>query len=230
MGYSEVHTYGSSTLDNDIIAELCNKNNIKIVGSHFSAPSVFEKSEELMEMHRRWGTDIIGIGSMPKEIRNSPEGVNEFIKSFNKAAEIYAKNGFKLTYHNHNFEFIRIDGNKTIMDKLYEGFDPATTQFVLDTGWVAAGCGDVIEWMEKLAGRIDILHLKDMTMKQKDEKSITYSITEVGSGNLAWDRILDCAERIGVKSYVVEQDTNFSPTAVDSLKMSADFLSKYKTK
>lgn len=61
-----------------------------------------------------------------------------------------------------------------MMDVLVDGLDPKTTSFVLDTYWVQHGGGDVRAWMEKLAGRIDILHLKDMGMAGSQY------ITEIG--------------------------------------------------
>ena len=44
---------------------------------------------------------------------------------------------------------------------------------------------------------------------------------------LALLECIETAEKIGVKSYVVEQDTNFVGSPFNSLKMSADFLAKY---
>ena len=104
---------------------------------------------------------------------------------------------------------------------LVDGLDPKTTSFVLDTYWVQHGGGDVIAWMNKLAGRIDILHLKDMAMADKQY------ITEIGQGNLNFDGIIETAEKIGVKHYVVEQDT-CPGDPFDSLKISYDYIkSKY---
>ena len=53
-------------------------------------------------------------------------------------------------------------------------------------------------------------------------------MTEIGHGNLDWDKIMTTAEKIGVKHYVVEQDENFLGTSLDSLKCSAEFLAKYQ--
>lgn len=226
-GYSQIHTACVDEKDTEFI-DLVHKNGMSIVGTHYSFTKILEAPEQTMELHRAWGTTNVGIGAMPSDARKSLEGLKTFIDKFNKAAELYAKQGFKLTYHNHNFEFVRIDGKKTIMDLLYEGLDPATTSFVLDTCWVAAGGGDVTDWMEKLAGRIDILHLKDTYLEKDEVKGLTHVITEVGNGSVAWDKVMDTAEKIGVKYYVVEQDKNWSPTPFDSLKMSADFLAKYR--
>lgn len=227
LGYTEAQTAGVPAFDAAVFYELLKKHGISIVGTHYDTQKVLYDYEHTMALHRLWNTTNIGIGGMPKEPRTDLAALKQFIKDFNRAAEVYAKNGFKLTYHNHSFEFVRIDGFKTIMDLLYENLDPQNTSFVLDTCWVAGGGADVTDWMEKLAGRIDILHLKDLYLKQEDGKNLPW-MAEIGYGNLAWDKIMATAEKIGVKHYVVEQDAAFHGTAFDSLKMSADFLAKYR--
>jgi sugar phosphate isomerase/epimerase len=74
--------------------------------------------------------------------------------------------------------------------------------------------------MERLAGRIDLLHLKDMGKSREPD---TQFITEIGHGNLWWDGIIETAEKIGVKYYVVEQDeTPGDP--FESIKFSSEYL------
>ncbi|MBQ9801883.1 MAG: sugar phosphate isomerase/epimerase [Clostridia bacterium] len=227
LGYTEVQTAGKPAFDNQLFYDLLKKNGLSIVGTHYDTQKVLYDYEHTVALHRMWHTTNIGIGGMPKEPRTDLAALKTFIDDFNRAAEVYAKEGFKLTYHNHSFEFVRIDGFKTVMDLLYENLDPQNTSFVLDTCWVAGGGADVTDWMEKLAGRIDILHLKDLYLKQEDGKNLPW-MAEVGYGNLAWDKIMATAEKIGVKHYVVEQDNAFHGTPFNSLKMSADFLAKYR--
>ena len=92
---------------------------------------------------------------------------------------------------------------------------------MLDTYWVQHGGGDVRHWIESLAGRIDILHLKDMGKNRE-----TQFITEIGHGNLYWEGILESAEKAGVKYYVVEQDT-CPGDPFESLKFSSEYLHKH---
>lgn len=226
MGYTEAHTAGNA-FDAKLFGELMAKHGISVVGTHYSYDDILNKFEETVQIHRMWGTTNIGIGGMPSAPRNSVADLKKFIDEFNAAAEKYAKEGFRLTYHHHNFEFVRIDGKKTIMDLLYENLDPVNTSFVLDTCWLAAGGADVVEWIDKTKGRVDILHLKDMYLK-KEDKYFVPCITEVGQGGLAWDRIMKAAEEANIQHYVVEQDHRWSPTPLDSLKISADFLKKYQ--
>ena len=224
MGYSEIHTaHTPGTIDDETLGALCKKNGIQIIGSHYNWDKIVGDPEAVMATHNAWGTKNVGIGGMGKEPRQSLENLKEFIDQFNKTAEIYAKEGFRLTYHHHNYEFARIDGFKTIMDLLVENFDPKNISFVLDTCWIAAGGADVGTWIEKLAGRVDILHLKDMYLKPEDKKFYP-AITEVGRGNVSFPAAIAAAKKIGVKNYIVEQDHHFSPDAIASLAISAEYL------
>ncbi len=226
LGYSEVHV-ASSKLDGKTLGGLLKKHGMTAVGTHYDLRSIYRMPEETIAHHRALNTTNIGIGSLPVPARTELEELKKFIKRYNEAAELYAKEGFKLTYHNHQFEFMRIDKTKTIMDILYEELDPDNISFVLDTCWVAAGAGDVTAWLEKLKGRIDILHLKDAYLRCADNV-YTVGVAEVGNGNLAWDNIIAKAEEVGVKHYVVEQDNGFCGTPFDSLAVSAEFLAKYR--
>lgn len=227
MGYSEAHTAGQYGMSDEAFAKILNKNGISIIGTHYDYDKIINDPEGTVRTHKLWNTTNIGIGGMPIEARNTLEGLKKFINDFNKAAEMYAKEGFKLTYHNHHFEFLRIDGTKTLMDYLCEELDPANVSFVLDTCWVQAACADLDEWMDKLAGRIDILHCKDVMLRRVNDQLCGW-MTEVGNGFVNWKAVIEKAEKIGVKHYVVEQDTNFiDNNALTSMKVSADHLKKF---
>ena len=225
-GYTEAHTAGRYGFTPEKFNELCRKNGIQIIGTHYDYNKILTEPEETMRIHKLYGTNNIGIGGMPAAFRSDLTELKRFIADFNKAAETYAKYGFKLTYHNHNFEFLKIDGEKTLMDYLYEGLDPDNISFVLDTCWVMAGCSDVRYWMEKLAGRIDILHCKDVMLKS--DGKLFGTMTEVGNGFVYWKGVIETAKQIGVKHFVVEQDYNFKTgNAIDSIKTSAEYLKQY---
>ena len=221
-GYTEVHTFKT-----DVYPELLSKHGISVIGTHYFLDKILNDPQTTIKQHKEWNTTNIGISSLPPHARFDLQEIKTFVKKYNAAASIYAQEGFKLTYHNHQFEFMRIDGYKTTMDILYEELDPKNISFVLDTCWVAAGGSDVIDWMDKLKGRIDILHLKDTCIIRSGDNYVT-DVTEVGNGNLSWDKIIQKAEEIGVKHYVVEQDRNWTNTSLDSLKISANFLEKYR--
>jgi len=217
MGYDMVQTAGCSIPYGDF-GRIAAEEGIEICGTHEGFDDLCNDPNLAMENHRLLGTTNMGIGY---HNTSTVEIVEDFIKKANKLAEIIYPHGFKFTYHNHNDEFTRLENGKTAMEMLMEGLDPEKTSFVLDTYWVQYGGGDVRYWIEKLAGRIDILHLKDMGTAE--EKPF---ITEIGNGNLWWDGIIETAVRTGVKYFVVEQDT-CPGDPFDSVKKSADYLKRF---
>lgn len=227
VGYTEAQTAGCP-IDPAVFGELAKKHGIDIVGTHCDWNDIVNNFDETVRIHRLWNTTNVGTGGMPLDVRKDYDKLMQYIELFNRTAALYAKEGFKLTYHNHSFEFVKIHEGKTLMDLLVENLDPANTSFVLDTCWVAHGGGDVRHWLEKLAGRIDILHLKDIVPYYNDEGKLSHTMTEIGAGNIWWDGVIETAERTGVKYYNVEQDSRFATgNPFDSIKQSFDYLSKY---
>ncbi len=227
MGYTEGQTAGWET---DEYAALAKKHGMTIVGTHFDMNKIYNDPAETIRMHKLLGTTNIGIGAMPRKARTGYDDFMKFIDDYNKAAAFYAKEGFKLTYHNHSFEWVQVCGNKTMMDLMVENFDPDNISFVLDTCWVANAGADLCQWMRKLAGRIDILHLKDLKTVYINDNgwSTEQRLCEVGRGNIDWEHTLKVAEEIGVKHYVVEQDGAWMDNdPFKSLEISKKTLEKY---
>ena len=223
MGYTEAQTAGDFNIPVESYAKYAKDAGVKIVGTHYVWEKIRDDIEETIRIHDVLGTKNVGIGGMPKEPRTSKEELLKFIDEFNAAAKEYAARGYKLTYHNHSFEFKKFDG-KTIMDYLIEGFDKDNISFVLDTYWLQHGGVDIRRMLERLAGRVDILHLKDMGAVAGGELGNQPYITDVGNGNIDFADIVDTAEKTGVKYFVVEQDGNYEVDSMTSAEQSIKYL------
>lgn len=225
LGYDEIQTAGFGSIGIEKYASLAHEAGLDIVGTHYDFNEMCNDIDEVMRKHKEiLNTSIMGIGGMPLEARESKEALFNFIDTFNKIGDAIKPYGFKLTYHNHHFEFERIDGNRTMMDYLYEELNPETVSFCLDTHWVQRGGGNPTTWIEKLAGRIDILHLKDMAIYNNGTDYVPL-ITEIGNGNIDFDSVINIAEKCGVSYYCVEQDI-CPADPMESLKISADYIRK----
>lgn len=222
-GYTQAQTAGCAIPYADF-ARIAREEGIEIIGTHDNFNMMVNDFEQSLERHKLLGTTNMGTGGQNYE---SLDDVKRFIEQANMVGEKAAKNGMKFTYHNHSHEFHRWENGKTTMDMLVEGLDADNTSFVLDTYWVQHGGGDVRYWIEKLAGRIDILHLKDMRRILTTDDTPVQQITEIGNGNLSWDLILKSAEKSGVKYYAVEQDANWEINCFASIKTSADYLRQF---
>ena len=108
-----------------------------------------------------------------------------------------------------------------LYDALIDGFDRDAVGFTLDTFWVQAGGGDSAWWLEKLAGRVDTIHFKDMAMLGGKRVMM-----EVMEGNLNWPAIFKACETAGVRWTFIEQDDCNGKDPFACLKTSYDNLAK----
>ena len=217
LGYDEVQTAGCKIPYADF-GKLAAEAGLEIVGTHDNFQKMVETPELSVEDHTALGTKIMGIGGFGF---STSKEIEEFIEKANKVADTVYPHGFKFSFHNHSREFVKLDNGRTAMDMLAQGLDPEKTSFVLDTYWVQHGGANPVEWIEKLAGRIDILHLKDMAI----DMSLKQYYCEIGNGNINFEKVIEAAEKTGVKYLCVEQD-DCPGDPFESLKISREYLGK----
>jgi sugar phosphate isomerase/epimerase len=111
-------------------------------------------------------------------------------------------------------------GSHTWLAQLFDRTDPRQVQAELDTYWIQHGGGDPAAWIRRYAGRVPLLHLKDMCITPQGEQRYA----EVGAGNLNWPAILAAAADAGVECYIVEQDECYARDPFDSVALSFRFL------
>ncbi len=199
MGYETVQISAIGPIAPEKVRALCDKHGLGIVLTHTPPDRILYDTEAVIKEHDVMGCRYIGIGMMPQKYC-SAEWLWHFADDYREAAKKIAAAGKLLMYHNHNVEFQRF-GGKLVMETLLESFAPDELGFTLDTYWVQMGGGDVCRWMERLAGRIPCIHLKDMAVKGWEPV-----MAPVGEGNLEFGAILELAERCGVEHLLVEQD------------------------
>lgn len=218
MGYDYIQLSGAGYMDQekaDYVASLLKEYNLTICVTHMSYEQLDQELDSLINYHKLWGCNYMGIGSMPTTYRNK-EGYSHFATWANSIGRELAKHGLTFVYHNHRFEFERYDG-KTGLALLAEGFNEYV-QFLLDTYWVQAGGANPVELINQLAGKVDVVHFKDFGIV--NDKAI---FAEVGSGNLNWNKIIEACQTAGVKYAAVERDSG-EVDAFDSLAISRKYL------
>lgn len=179
---------------------ICDELSLKIALTHTSADRILNETDKVIEEHDILGCDYIGIGGMPEKYR-SLDWYGYFAQDFRQAARRMADAGKLFMYHNHNFEFEKIDG-KRLIERLIEDFSPEEMGITLDTYWVQAAGADVCEWIGKLKDRIACVHLKDMAVRGMDQL-----MAPVMEGNMNFPAIMKALEQANTKYLLVEQDT-----------------------
>jgi sugar phosphate isomerase/epimerase len=217
IGYESVQVSGMGEIEPKELKSLADSFGMHICATHTPYERFINDLENVISEHRLWNCDYVGLGAMPEKYRSGRQGYKDFIKEFSVIADEIYQGGLKFIYHNHSFEFEKF-GGITGMDILFSETDPDTFGFELDTYWIQAGGSDPVDWIRKVEGRMDVVHFKDMGIK--DNKQV---FAEIGQGNLNWDNIIEACGSIGVKWYVIEQDI-CQGDPFQSLKTSYDYL------
>lgn len=115
--------------------------------------------------------------------------------------------GIQLAYHNHDFEFVPVEG-KLPYEVLLEECDPELVKMQLDLFWAVKAGQDPVSWFERQPGRFPLVHVKDMRDLRGAQEMV-----EVGTGDIDFGRIFSQAGRAGIVHYVVEHDNPADPMA-----------------
>lgn len=201
IGYKNVQVSGLAKIPAANMRKIMDDNGLDIIVTHIGWQQFDENLDALIEEHNILGCRHAGLGSMPGAAfsRTSESGFASFGKRAEEIAQKLLEADMRFVYHNHAFEMQRF-GKKTGLDLIYE--NAPTLQGEIDTHWIVAGGGDPVTWIEKLSGRMDLIHFKDMSADSENRRVFK----EIGEGNLNWPAILAACEKAGVKWYIVEQD------------------------
>jgi sugar phosphate isomerase/epimerase len=197
MGYSYLQLSGPNH-SAEIIAKVSSEI-LPVKLTHSPLDRILNDTQALVKEHDLFGCDYIGLGSIePDKIKD----YNNALKTIEllEAAALKLKGmGKKFLYHNHNFEFAKYGNGKTFYDLLIENTNELG--FILDTYWVQSGGASIVEYVKKLKGRIQCVHLKDFKVE-----GFTPRFAAIGDGNINFIEVINAMKKAGTKYYFVEQD------------------------
>ena len=213
IGYRTVQVSGTCAFDPAWLKAELDRNGLQCVLTHTPADRLKADPAQVAADHGIFGCRYVGLGHYPFTAEGTPES---FYSEYHPVASTLKEHGRYFMYHNHDGEFKKVNG-KLIMDHIAEMFPADELGFTLDTFWVQAGGSDPALWVEKLAGRVPCIHLKDFSYGRK--------MAAVGEGNINFDRVFEKAEAAGTRYMLVEQDDCNGEDPFNCLRRSYEFLS-----
>lgn len=238
MGYDAVELaglYGNTPAD---VKRMCEEIGIFPISAHVPYRDMVA-NPELLADYAALGCRFVVVPYLREEDRPGTDGFAAVIENAKMLGRRAKELGMQLLYHNHDFEFLKIDGSYAL-DVLYETVPAEYLATELDTCWVRVGGEDPVKYIDKYAGRAPVVHLKDFVggrtenmyeligIDKKagaDEKM--FEFRPLGSGVQDFSAILAASERAGVAWVVVEQDSpSEGMTSVECAAKSRAYLKK----
>jgi sugar phosphate isomerase/epimerase len=163
------------------------------------------------------GHRIVTIPWLPADVRRSAATWRAVADVFNHAADAARARGLTFAYHNHDFEFVPVEG-VVPFDLLLAHTDPAIVAFQMDLFWLVKAGADPIAYLRAHPRRFTMLHIKD------SGGAPAHAQVDVGAGTIDFAAILrkDADQRGTIRHVFVEHDQ--PADAMAFAKASYDYL------
>ncbi|MGI6279261.1 MAG: sugar phosphate isomerase/epimerase family protein [Acutalibacteraceae bacterium] len=237
MGYDGVEFAGLFGKSAAEVKQMCKEISLVPISAHVPFIDMMN-DPSILEVYAEIGCEFVVIPYLTEEYRPGKDKFKEVIEGAKMLGKKAKELGMTLAYHNHDFEFDKIDGEYAL-DILYKEVPADLLEAQLDTCWVKVGGEDPADYIRKYKGRVNILHLKDFVGSKSENMYALIGIDEdkkkdaggkfefrpVGSGVQDFPSILKAAKESGTKWVVVEQDNpSMGLTPMECIKSGIDYL------
>jgi len=196
IGYTSVEFAGYGGFAAKEMKALLDAYGLKSLGTHTGSQKLDNELAAEIEYNQILGTQYI---ILPWYEMNTTAEAKASAEKYNRVAEEIAKAGMVFGYHNHAHEF-NLDGGAHLLDSFMAAADPKNVCLELDMYWTAYAGLDPIAYMKKHAGRIELLHIKQI-LDNESKKCV-----DLDDGILDFKTIITEAKAAGVKHFVLEQE------------------------
>ena len=235
LGYDGVEFAGLFGHSAEEVKKMCGETGLTPISAHVPYAELL-KGDETFKIYSDIGCKYIVIPWINAEYLAGGEKNAEFYENVKKFGELANKYGMKLCYHNHDFEFEKVDGEYKL-DLLYKAVSPGLLSTQLDTCWVNVGGENPADYIRKYAGRCPVVHLKDfykegkaegmyelIGVEKKEESKGVFEFRPVGYGLQDIPSIVKASEESGAGYLVVEQDRSIGRTSLEAVELSIKYL------
>lgn len=239
MGYDFVELAGLYGLQPAEIRRTLDDCGLYALSAHVPFAELAGDIARTAEDYAAIGCRFVAIPYLTEDLRPREPGFQKVLDAIPTFAETLGKKGIQLLYHNHDFEFRRMENGSYALDYLYERFTPAQLQTELDTCWVKVAGEDPAAYIRKYAGRCPVVHLKDffkegkpadmyeligIQAQKKEGPAGVFEFRPVGHGMQDMPAITAAAAESGAKYFVVEQDSSVGRPPMEAVRMSREYL------
>jgi sugar phosphate isomerase/epimerase len=177
---------------------------IRCWSTHNSARSFApENLSKAIELNQIIGSKNIIMASAGKVA--DLDGWKEVAGRLNQAAEKLRPLGMRAGFHNHQTEFMPLEGKRPM--EVLAANTGRDVILQLDVGTCLEAKSDPVAWIESNPGRIGSMHLKDWSPDPVKGYRVLF-----GEGAVPWRRVLAAAEKVGgIEYYLIEQEGSAYP-------------------
>lgn len=220
VGYREVETAGLFGVPPAEFRALLDRHGLVSPAAHTPIEALRQDAEAALADARAIGQRWVVVPWLDESER-SPEGYRRVAAELNRFGALAEERGQRVAYHNHDFEFVPLEGGGTGYDILVTETDPELVDLELDLFWASKAGRDPVALFERHPGRFPLTHVKDLA-----ERGGVQEQAVVGEGQIDFGRIFAHADLAGLQHYFVEHDNPADP--LESIRASHAHLQRLR--
>ncbi|UCC85394.1 MAG: sugar phosphate isomerase/epimerase [Gemmatimonadota bacterium] len=215
IGYSEVEFAGYFGRNPGAVRGALERTGLRAPAALTSVQLLEQDWPRALDAARSIGHRYLVVAGIPAEERRTLDDYHRLAELFNRAGEQAGAAGIRFAYHNHDFEFVLLEGS-TPYDVLLAETDAEHVLLELDLYWITKGGHDPLAYFESYPGRFHLVHVKDSAGPPD------HAMVDVGSGVIDFKSIFGWREQAGIRHFFVEHDQ--PPDAFTSIQASYEYL------
>lgn len=184
------------------------------LGTQEKYDECIRRLDEFVLINRACKSDEVCISGIPDRF-SGEEGMKSYIREMREHIRRLKDEGMKASFHAVYSDF-RLIGGKRACEILLEEVDELL--FVPDTNPIVKVMENPGEWIKQYAGRMRMIHMKDMVSKEPGSK-----LAPAGKGVIDFKSIVPACEAAGIEHALVEQES-WDGDPFDAMKESYDYL------
>jgi sugar phosphate isomerase/epimerase len=210
MGFTEIEGSGGRIAPEDF-KKLCNDRGISIPSTGTGYEQLVKDPMEIATRAKALGATYVMCAWIPhKNGAFNLDNAKKAVADFNAAGKILKEQGITFCYHVHGYEFWPHEKG-TLLDYMIKNTNPEYVSFEMDVLWTQFGGGDPVKLLKKYKDRWKLIHLKDLRKGvKKDLTGLTSTENDValGTGEIDIPGIIKQANKIGIKHFFIEDESN----------------------
>lgn len=212
-------------------ARLTKEAGLSVVSLHKDLGGIKKDMNATVEEAKKFETSNVVITGMYRFDYRDKTLVDDLCKQLNNVGKSLKKEGIQLLYHNHNYEFQKVQGKQTAYEYLIANTNPEYVGFEFDSYWPTEAGVCALDVMKSLGQRMKLYHINDRGTKlQKPVMTpiLKSDSCELGYGNMNLEALCKQALSVGVEAVVLESHKNWIDNSpIKSLQVSADFMNQH---
>ena len=244
LGYDGVEFAGLYGYEPAQIKNWCDSLGLVPISAHVPLAEMLADIDKVIADYKAIGCEYIVVPYVTEERRPGGELFMQMIDEIRVIGQKVKDAGLVLLYHNHDFEFAKLENGQCGLDFMYENIPADLLQTELDQCWLKYAGYDPVEYLQKYSGRSPVVHLKDFFVQGEQEgdpyaligldegekkANTAFEFRPLGHGVQDIPSIIEASKAAGSKWLVVEQDNpSMGKTPFESVQMSIEYLNSLK--